>query len=97
MNRHHRKDKVNTDRLIGFFAGFLTGSLVGAGIMLLLAPRTGKRTRSQIQQQGAKLRHQVATGVEDMATEVGDKAQGLADDVKQGAGKLQKGAQDMIQ
>ena len=38
----------NGDGAISFFAGFLFGGIVGAGVALLLAPAAGEETREQI-------------------------------------------------
>ena len=82
--------------LFGSLVGLLLGSLVGAAAMLLLAPRSGKQTRSKIEKQGAKLRHQAAESMDDMVTEAGDKAHQFTESVQKGVGDLQQHAQDML-
>jgi len=75
------------DRMIGFAAGLLLGALAGAAAMFLLAPRSGEKTRSQIQKQGAKMRHQAVDSIEsieDVVTVAGDKAHKFTDTVKKG-------------
>lgn len=96
MNGHGREDRANWRWLRGFFAGFLSGSLVGAVAMLLLAPRTGKGTRSQIQQQGMKLRDQAAESIEDVLAEAGDKAHQFKDGVHKEVEEVQQRAQDIV-
>ncbi len=72
--------KQDNNQSSGFLAGFLflsgllLGSIVGAGAMLLLAPRSGKKTRKQIQRRGRKMRKQTAKTVKDKAEQVQDKA-----------------------
>lgn len=51
--------------VFGVLAGVLIGGLVGAVTMLLLAPQSGKRTRTQIQHKGVELRDRAAEMVED--------------------------------
>jgi gas vesicle protein len=58
----------------GFLTGLLLGGLVGAGVMLLLAPQSGKRTWHQIQEKGMELREQAVKTVEDTAAQVRTKA-----------------------
>ena len=82
--------------LLGGLAGLALGALAGAAAMLLLAPRSGKQTRSQIQKRGAKLRHQAVDSVEEAVTEAGDKVQQFTDSVQKGVGDLQQHAQDML-
>jgi len=53
------------------FVSILAGGLAGAVIMLLLAPRSGKDTRKQIQEKGIELRDQTNKIVEDTLERVG--------------------------
>ena len=46
---------INLFALAGFSVGLLTGSLVGFGVMMLFAPRSGKMTRDQIGQKSMEL------------------------------------------
>jgi gas vesicle protein len=48
-----------------FMTGLLVGGMAGAVAMLLLAPRSGKATRTRIQHRGMEFRDQMAEGVED--------------------------------
>lgn len=41
-----------------FFAGLVTGGLVGVGLALLLAPRPGEETRTQLKVKGLELKGQ---------------------------------------
>ena len=43
-----------------FFAGLVTGGLVGAGLALFLAPQSGEKTRIQIRDKGLELRDEAA-------------------------------------
>jgi gas vesicle protein len=51
--RASNADGKNPARLL---AGFLVGGLATFGIILLLAPQSGRRTRAQITQRSAQLR-----------------------------------------
>ena len=46
----------NGDGAISFFAGFLFGGIIGAGVALLLAPQAGEETREQIRTHGIELK-----------------------------------------
>ena len=54
-----------------FFAGLVTGGLVGASLALLLAPQSGAETRGQIKDKGVELKDGAVEGL----TEVGHRAQ----------------------
>lgn len=46
-----------------FFAGLVTGGLVGAGLALLLTPQSGEETRSQIRDKSFELKEEAAKGL----------------------------------
>jgi len=104
MNGQHSEGSSSANRLPGFLAGLLLGGLAGlvlgglagAAAMLLLAPRTGKQTRSQIQKRGAKLRHQAADSMEELVTEAGDKAHQFVDSVHKGVGELHQRGEELL-
>jgi gas vesicle protein len=57
----------NTLRVLG---GLLIGALAGAVAMLLLAPQSGKDTRTQIQKKGIELRDRTTEMMEDTWAQV---------------------------
>jgi gas vesicle protein len=54
----------------GVLGGMLIGALAGAVAMLLLAPRSGKDTRTHIQKKGLALRDRTTEMMEDTLTQV---------------------------
>ncbi len=58
-------------QVINFISGLLLGAVIGAGVALLTAPQSGKRTRRRIRR--------TAVDVRDTAT---DRFDALADDVR---------------
>ena len=54
-----------------FLAGLVTGSLVGAGVTLLLAPQSGAETRGQIKDKSVELKD----GTIESLTEAGHRVQ----------------------
>lgn len=82
--------------LPAFVIGLLLGGLAGAAVMLLLAPRSGEKTRSRIEKQGAKLRYQATEVMDDVVTEVDDKAHQVTDTIQKGVTDLQQDVQDLI-
>jgi gas vesicle protein len=83
-------------QLGGFLVGLLVGGLAGAGMMLLLAPQSGKKTRAGIEKKGKKLRKQFVKTVEETTAQVRTKAHQITDDVAEQAGDLQQRGQDAI-
>jgi len=77
------KYKNATSNTRNVLAGMVFGGLVGALTMLLLAPRSGKDTRKQIQEKGIELRDRTTEMVEDAIAQVRTKAN-----------KITMGAQD---
>lgn len=96
MNGRAKEARCNKARLPAFLFGLVLGGLAGAVTMWLMAPRTGKQTRSQLYKEGDKLRHQAIDGMEDMVSEAGDKAHEFTDSVNRGVGELQHHAQDLL-
>ena len=96
MKNRHSDGGSRVKQLLVLLAGLLLGALAGAVVMLLLAPRSGEKTRSQIQKQGAKMQHQAAEGMDDAVTEAGDKAHQFTDSVQNGVGELQHQAKKLI-
>ena len=83
--------------LRGFMAGALVGALAGAGAMLLMAPQSGLRTRTQIRKTGLTLRDQAVDGVEGALDQARETSHTLAANVHKQADKIQQQADKMQQ
>lgn len=83
-------------RMQGFFSGLLVGGLVGAGTMLLMAPKSGKRMRSQLQHQVDDLREQMAENLEDAEETMFVKARHAAHDVRERVEEMQHQGQAVL-
>jgi gas vesicle protein len=64
----------------GLIAAFAVGALVGAGLAILYAPRSGRETREIL---GRKARH-----LKDAASEAFEQGKNLASEARQKAGEL---------
>jgi gas vesicle protein len=66
-NAVHTND---TDKLssAGFLTGLLFGTLAGFGTMMLLAPKSGKKTRAQIGLKSIELHDRVTDTYDDLVT-----------------------------
>lgn len=66
----------------GFLGGLLIGGIAGAGAMLLMAPRAGKRTRARLQHQYDELRDQVTEKFDDVEADAVEQARHVANNVR---------------
>ncbi|MBK7916640.1 MAG: YtxH domain-containing protein [Candidatus Promineifilaceae bacterium] len=102
MSDKKREVKQDANQFNGFLAGFmflgglLLGSVAGAGVMLLMAPQSGKKTRKQIQRKGRKVRKQTTRKIEHEAEQVRDKAHRVTTSIQNQAEDLQQRGQDMV-
>jgi len=93
MNNHNGN---NAKFVWGFLAGLLVGGLAGAGMVLLVAPQSGKKTRALIRQKSSDLREQTVKTVEGAVAQTRDRARQITDDIRDQAGELQQGGQDLL-
>ncbi len=57
-------------RLFNFLAGLVCGAAIGAGVALVLAPDSGRKTRKRIHRAAGDLRETASDRWEDLADEV---------------------------
>src|SRR5687767_2023032 len=102
MQNNSHEDKHGTNYLGGiltgllFLAALLLGGLVGAAVMLLLAPQSGKKTRAQIRRKGRDWREQTAESVEDAVAQVRARANQTVTSLRQQANELEQRGQAML-
>lgn len=77
MDQDHERQVAN------FISGLLLGTVIGAGVALLTAPRPGRKTRRRLKR--------AAEGVRDTAS---DRLDQLADEVKGKVDEVVKSARD---
>ncbi len=63
----------------GGFGSFLLGALLGAGVALLLAPRSGEETQRELKEQAIRLRGLAEDRVKDAQRMIGDQVEGVRD------------------
>ena len=70
MIYENQEYKYPTRNTLNILLGMLIGSVAGAVAMLLLAPQSGKDTRTHIQNKGIELRNRTTEMVEDTLAQV---------------------------
>jgi gas vesicle protein len=80
---------------LNIVAGMLIGGLVGAVTMLLLAPRSGKDTRMQIQEKGIELRDRTNEIVEETLAQVRSSVNKLTLDGREKFNELKHQGQEL--
>jgi gas vesicle protein len=96
MDRHNNGHGYEESHTAGFLAGLLIGCLAGAGTMLLLAPQSGKQTRSTIQHRSIELRDQAVDTMEDAVAQARVTARQVTDGVHEQAEGLQQRGQELL-
>jgi gas vesicle protein len=82
MRNENQEYQSPANQTLGVLVGMLIGGLAGAATMLLLAPQSGKDTRTQIQNKAIELRDRTTEIVEDTIAQVRTNANKLTADLK---------------
>ncbi len=94
MINEKQEYKFHTNPL-NVVVGMLIGGLAGAVTMLLLAPRSGKDTRMQIQEKGMELRDRTNEIVEDTLAQVRSSVNKLTLDGREKFNELKQQGQEL--
>jgi gas vesicle protein len=100
MHEHNQKRNVKIRGGKGFFvglAGLVAGGLIGAGVMLLWAPQSGKKTRDQVMHEGIELRDQVGGIVDDVVGQTRSRVNKIATAVRKQGKKLGHQGEDALE
>lgn len=101
MNNNY-EEKYEADDSSGFIAGLslviglLLGGLAGAGVMLLMAPQSGKKTRAKIQRKGQEMRNQTTSAVDEAVAQVRSTARQVSTSIHDQGEALQQRGQDVV-
>jgi gas vesicle protein len=89
----YQRDRENR---AGFAAGIVTGALVGAGVALLFAPRSGAEFREEVGESWSSLRNAVGRRYRDLADRAGVKLGNLQERIEQTARAVESRANEFI-
>ena len=81
------------DRVVAFAAGVVLGGLIGAGTALLLAPRSGRRTRRRLRHAAEDLGDRAEETLEHAAED----ARRYADEAKRAAERSGRKMKDSVE
>jgi gas vesicle protein len=90
-------NRTQQDHSAGFALGVLAGAVVGAGVALLFAPKSGAALRSNIAESVEPLRAAIATRYQDLADRAGVEIENLHDTVDSATEVLEKRASAAVQ
>jgi gas vesicle protein len=82
MAQHDDQPYIVIERRSGSFSGFLWGALVGAGVAMLFAPRSGRETRDEIRAGAVRLRDRAEEAVRGVRDTVTDTIGGVRGEVE---------------
>jgi gas vesicle protein len=66
------KPSSSAERSVAFLTGVIVGATVGAGVALLLAPRSGRSTRRRLLHKGGRVTRRGRDAWQDLADELRD-------------------------
>jgi gas vesicle protein len=93
---NNEEHSYNMSGPLNILVGALIGGLAGAVAMLLFAPQSGKRTRSQIQNKSIELRDHTSKRIKKTVAQVRAEANKLTSGVQDKAGELKQLGQDKL-
>jgi gas vesicle protein len=90
---YERHEEPNT----GFAAGLITGAIVGAGLALLLAPKSGAALRDELGESWISLREAVGRRYRELAEHAGVELDNLQERIDQTADAVESSASKLVE
>lgn len=91
MYERHEKD-TNA----GFAAGVITGAIVGAGLALLLAPKSGAALRDDLEESWGTLRDAIGRRYKELAERAGVELDNMQERIEQTANVVESRANELV-
>lgn len=96
MESNIKENTYNTKYTKNVLLGLLVGGLTGATAMLLFAPQSGKRLRTQIREESLQLRDQATAGIKETVGQIRSVTNRITAEVQEKAGELKQLGQDQL-
>jgi gas vesicle protein len=96
MENNIKEHVFDTENAKNLLLGLLVGGLTGAAAMLLLAPQSGKQTRTKIRQDSIELRDRTTTGIDKAVAQVRSETDRITAEVQEKAGELKQLGQEKL-
>ena len=90
-------DRHEKDTNAGFAAGVITGAIVGAGLALLLAPKSGAALRDDLEDSWGTLRDAVGRRYKELAERAGVELDNMQERIEQTANVVESRANDLVE
>ena len=92
---YNRMDEQSNSNASGFLLGALAGAIVGAGVALLFAPKTGKAMREDLYKQYEPIAQKVSSFASDAVNRASDVASRVSDRASEMVGRATDKASDL--
>lgn len=96
VTHYQAPEYENTSNIGSVLAGLLIGAAAGAAAMLLLAPQSGRATRTLIKDKGIELRHRTTEMVDDAMHQVRSGTEKLTIGGRQKVEELKQQGQELL-
>jgi gas vesicle protein len=87
---------MKVTRILSLISMFIVGGLLGAGVALLMAPQSGRRTRLKIRDKGMELRERAAETAEDTRHRASHTLDDLASSTRERVSSLKERGRDLV-
>ena len=90
-------DRHEKDTNAGFAAGVITGAIVGAGLALLLAPKSGAALRDDLEESWGTLRDAVGRRYKELAERAGVELDNMQERIEETASVVESRANELVE
>jgi gas vesicle protein len=82
--------------IVSILSAFLIGGMLGAGVALLVAPRSGQKTRAMLRDKGNELKNKAVESVEETRSRASQAIEDLTQQTREKAATLTQRGKDKV-